>query len=224
MKLLGIEFSRIIYLMQARRPSGQLYLPDAVSKLVKRYSFVKSPGPEQALPLTFNIGKFRETQISELSVYNDGLIISSASDTDILDAFLNDFLGWATKEFGVEPMELPKPEKFYESSIVVQSTSDISSCALSLPNDLDKALSAAMKSAQIVEPLKSSGFILDFDIAQISGKRKPFRFIVDRRVGLKFSENIFYSQAPFKTKDHLKVLASLETVAGPNKILRRRII
>ena len=81
-----------------------------------------------------------------------------------------------------------------------------------------------MKSAQIVEPLKSSGFILDFDIAQISGKRKPFRFIVDRRVGLKFSENIFYSQAPFKTKDHLKVLASLETVAGPNKILRRRII
>ena len=117
MKLLGIESSRIIYLMQARRPSGQLYLPDAVSKLVKRYSFVKSPGPEQALPLTFNIGKFRETQISELSVYNDGLIISSASDTDILDAFLNDFLGWATRSLALSPWNYRSPKNSTKAAL-----------------------------------------------------------------------------------------------------------
>jgi hypothetical protein len=222
MELLGIETSRIIFLMQVHRPSGQLYLPDAVSKLVKRYSFVKSPGPEQALPLTFSIGKFRETQISELSIYNDGFIVSSASDTGLLDAFLDDLLPWATKEFGLVPLETPKPEKFYESSIVVKAASDISS-AIGPRNDISSAMASAMKSAQITVPIKLSGFILDFDAADFSGKRKPFRFIVDRRLGLPFSANTFYSQAPFKTKDHLKVLASLETPAEAAKVKRRLI-
>jgi len=99
MNLIGIESSRIIFLTQVHRPSGELYLPDAVAKIVKRYSFLKSPSPEQALPYTFAVGKFQNSQIAEFSLYNDGLIVSSASDTDLLDAFLDDLLSWATKEF-----------------------------------------------------------------------------------------------------------------------------
>jgi hypothetical protein len=83
MKLLGIDSSRIIYLMQTLRPLGQVYIPDAIAKVKERYSFVKSPNPEQVLPLSFAIGKFREAQIVEFSIYNDGLIVSSASDTDL---------------------------------------------------------------------------------------------------------------------------------------------
>ena len=67
--------------MQVHRPAGQLYLPDALAKLVERYSFVKAPGPEQALLFTFTVGKFKNAQIAELSIYNDGFIVSSASDT-----------------------------------------------------------------------------------------------------------------------------------------------
>jgi len=220
MKLVGIENSRIIYLTQYLRPAGQLYLPDAVAKLVKRYSFVKGPSPEQALPFTFSVGKFQNAQIAELSIYNDGFIVSSASDTDLLDAFIDDYQPWAIKEFGLVHLEVPKPEKFYESSVIVKATSDISS-AIRPRNDLSGAMSAAMRSVQIVAPIKLSGFIFDFDTADFAGKRKPFRFIIDRRVGLPFSGNTFYSQAPFKTKDHLKVLTSLDA-PEPKKGLRRR--
>ena len=75
----------------------------------------------------------------------------------------------------------------------------------------------------IYSTLNFTGFIFDFDPASVAGKRKPLRLIVDRRVGIAFSENVFYSQAPFKTKDHVKVLTSLETITGPTKIRRGRV-
>jgi hypothetical protein len=213
MKLLSIESSRIIYLMQFHRPAGQLYLPDAVAKFAKRYSFVKTPGAEQALPYVFAIGKFKDAQIGELSMYNDGFIVSSASGTDLLDGFIDDFLSWTLKEFGVMQMPAVKPEKFYESSIIVKSTSDLAA-ALRPENDIAGILAEALKSAKISAPLNFSGFLFDFDPASFAGKRKPFRFIVDRRVGVPFSDNVFYSQAPFRTKDHFNVLKSLEASGG----------
>jgi len=109
-----------------------------------------------------------------------------------------------------------KPEKFYESSIIVKSTSDLSA-TLRPQNDISSVIAGAMKSAKINAPLKLSGFIFDFDAADFAGKRKPFRLIVDRRLGMPFSENIFYSQAPFRTKDHLNVLRSLEAMSGPKR-------
>jgi hypothetical protein len=220
MKLLSIESSRIIYLMQFHRPDGQLYLPDAVEKLVKRYSFVKAPSPDQALPYTFTIGKFKNAQIAELSIYNDGFIVSSASDTDLVDEFIDDFLSWAIKEFGIIPLTAIKPEKFYESSIVVKSEVDLAA-TLKPQTEISNVLADAMKSAQITAPITLSGFILDFNPKDFLGKRKPFRVIVDRRVNVPFSENIFYSQSPFRTRDHLKVLTSLERTAKPSKITRR---
>jgi hypothetical protein len=209
MDLLGIESTRIILLMQAHRPSGQLYLPDAMAKLVARYSFLKAPNPEQPLPYTFAIGKFRDIQIAELSIYNDGLILSSASDSDILDEFLDDLLSWAGKEFEILPVPNSTPEKSYESTVIVKSTTDISAI-LKPTTDISGLLSDAMKNAKIDIPLRFAGAIFDFDIAEMKRKRKPLRLVIDRRVGLPFSENIFFSQAPFRTKDHLAVLKSLE--------------
>ena len=215
MKLLTIDSSRIVYLMQVHRPSGQLYLPDAVARIAQRYSFVKSPGMDQTtvFPLTFSVGKFNETQITELAIYNDGFIVSSASDTDLLDAFLGDFVPWAMKEFGYVELGTAKPEKFYESGIIVQSTADLSA-TVKPETEFGGALVDAMKSAKIDGSMQLSGFILDFDPKEFLSKRKPFRFILDRRVGVSFSENIFYSQSPFRTQDHLRVLASLEQIAG----------
>jgi hypothetical protein len=212
MQLIGIESSRIIFLTQVHRPSGQLYFPDAVAKVVERYSFIKSPSPDQALPATFSVGKFRDAQITEFSVYNDGIIVSSGSDTDLLDAFIEDLLSWCAREFGVVQMATAKPEKFYESSVVVKSETDLPA-ALNPQSDVTAALADAMKAAKIAAKPKLSGFLVDFDPSDFAGKRKPFRVVLDRRIGVPFSENVFFSQAPFRTEDHLNVLRSFEAWA-----------
>lgn len=210
MDLMGIETSRIVLLTQVYRPSGQIYLPDAIAMVVNRYSFVKAPTSDQPFPYTFSVGKFQNSQITELSIYNDGLIVSSASDTDLLDLFLGDLLSWATKEFGI--VEQQTPEKYYESTLIVKSDADLAA-ALRPQNNLIRDLSPALKSAGIELTPKLSGFLFDFDQADVKGKRKPSRFTVDRRLGVPFSQNVFYSTAPFRTKDHLRLLGSLEGTA-----------
>jgi hypothetical protein len=221
MELVGIENSRIIFLTQIHRPSGQLYFPDAAAKLVERYSFVKVPNLDQPLPYVFSIGKFQDAQITELTIYGDGLIVSSASDTDLLDAFIEDLLSWATKDLGLVQMTAAKSEKFYESSIVVKSISDLPK-ALGPQNDVTATLKAAMKSAQIKSSFELSGFILDLDPGDFVRKRKPFRFVVDRRVGVPFVDNVFYSRAPFRTQDHLLVLRLLEGMVPKPRRSRSR--
>jgi hypothetical protein len=212
MELTGIDNSRVVLLTQVRRPDGQIYLPDAIAKIVERYSFVKAPAPDEALPYTFKIGKFRDSQIAELGIYNDGIIVSSASDTDLLDAFIEDFLSWAMKEFGLQQLTTTPSEKYYESSVVVRSTTDLASL-LRPKYDITDIIAEAMQSAKIDTELKFSGAIFDFDVGAIKRKRKPFRLIVDRRVNVSFLENVFFSQAPFRTKDHLEILKSLERIA-----------
>jgi hypothetical protein len=51
---------------------------------------------------------------------------------------------------------------------------------------------------------------VDFDTKDFLGKRKPFRLIIDRRVNVPFSDNIFYSQAPFERMTILEVLTKFE--------------
>src|ERR1700722_10768046 len=118
MKLLNIENTKIIILTQLQRPSGQIYVPDAIAALVDRYSFIKTPGPDQALPYIFSTGRFKKSQIAELAIYNDGFIVSSASDSDFLDAFISDLLPWAAKELDL--VEIGPSEKYYDSTVVVQ--------------------------------------------------------------------------------------------------------
>jgi hypothetical protein len=220
MDLVGIERSRIIFLTQVHRPSGQLYLPDAVAKVVERYSFFKAPSPDQAYPITFSVGKFQDVQISEFSIYNDGFTVSSASDTDILDAFIQELMSWASTDLGLVQVASSKSEKIYESSIVVKADTDLAE-AIAPQNDARLAVADAMKSVGINAPLKLSGFLLDFDPSDFLGKAKPSRVTVDRRIGKSFSENIFFSQAPFRTKDHLNVLRSFEEMAHSKRSRRR---
>lgn len=217
MKLVQYETSRVVFLTHVIRPGGQLYVPDAIAKMAQRYSFVKTPSvDQQAFPLTFGIGKFRETQITELGIFNDGVIVSAASDTDVIDAFIDDLLTWTKKEFHLVALDTIAHDKFYESNVVVQSTVDLSA-TLGPTIELKDHISAALTSAGIAAPLHLSGVLFDFDTADFMGKRKPLRFVIDRRIGVVFSQKLFFSQGPFKTKDHLKVLSSLEASASPKK-------
>jgi hypothetical protein len=214
MELSGIDTSRVILFTQTHRPAGQLYAPEAIAKVIERYSFVKSPPPDQALPYTFGVGKFQDIQIAELSIYNDGVIASSASDTDLLDAFIEDLLSWAAKELQLVQLPTNKPERYYESSIVVKSNVNLTSI-VEPRSDLSKIFQPALKAAKIDAALRLSGAIFDFDSVSVQGlKKKPFRLVIDRRLGVPFSDNVFYSQAPFRTKDHFEVLASLERLSS----------
>lgn len=217
MNLISIDSSTIVRLDTVHRPAGQVYLPDLLQKAMQRYGFVRGPTLEDVLKpdgsRKFWVGKFEDVQITEFSIYGDGVIASSVSDTDILEAFVSDVFQWAEKEFGLIPALTSKPEIYFESSIIVQSDADLTqlirpkSQVVSLVND-------ALKPDGYDAPqLVMSGLILDADSRKFTGRRKLIHFLIDRRVGIPFEENVFFSQAPMRTKDHLSLLRKLEALA-----------
>jgi hypothetical protein len=216
MELVGIESSRVIYLTQVVRPAGQIYLPDAAAKLVQRYSFAKYPSLDELArdSQVFGMGKFRDVQINDLQIYSDGIIVSARADTAILDEFVKDLFVWAGKEFGVVQAVTAKPEKHFESSLVVQSKTDLA-LSLNPQREVTEILNRVYRgNLTDVGPFQLSGYILDCDPSRVSLRRKPVRFSLERRLGVAFSENVFYSVAPLHTQDHLKVLADLDALSA----------
>lgn len=216
MELVGIDVSRIVYLTQVVRPAGQFYIPEAVAKLVQRYSFAKYPaiGELSKNTFSFGMGKFVDIQIDELGIYGDGLVASARVPSEKLDAFVSDLLSWTEKEFGLVQATTAKPEKFIESAIVVKASKDLSLALRPNTAAVDLLNKAFLSNASGHGPYKLSGFILDCDPTELAGRRKPMRFILERRIGLAYGQNVFYSHAPLHTNDHVKLLAQLEQISS----------
>lgn len=217
MELVAIEETRVIHLVQVHRPAGQLYLPEAAAKVIGRYSFNKTPTLDDLTAarayVGFGIGKFADSQIQELRVYGDGIIVEARSNSKILDAFVDDLFEWHHKELGLVPTITSKPERYYESTLVVKATKDLTT-AMSLPPEIVSGLNQMMEKSQFTaRPIVNSGFILDCDSHADGSRRKQERFVLDRRQGVPFEENVFYSQAPLPTDDHLAFLRTIEGLA-----------
>jgi hypothetical protein len=183
--------------------------------VIARYSFAKFPKLEDlgADHQTFGVGKFKDFQIEELRIYNDGIIVGSRSNSAFIDEFIDDLFSWAEKELGMVPMITSKPEKYYESSIVVKSRNDLTK-VMGLNAEICSGLNKKLASKYIATPFQPSGLVLNCEpFEQGGGKCKPFRFLVERRIGFPFGENVFFSQAPLTTDDHLAFLGDLEGFA-----------
>ena len=217
MELVEIELAKITYLTKLHRPEGALYQPEALEKLVRRYLFAKFPGIDDLTKNArlFGIGKFKNIQIGEFGIYNDGIIVASASNSKILDEFIDDLFSWARDEFGMVSTIDSIHEKTYESNLVVKASSDLTLIAA-----LSTAASAAVNKAYGSDRYSSranleySGLVFSVDETTFPGVKRPIKFIVDRRSSVAYDQNIFWSQAPLSTDDHLDVLRAFERIAA----------
>jgi hypothetical protein len=198
-------------LLNIFRPQGAPYLPDVAAKFIARYQFAKPPALDdlQKDTVIFQIGKFQDVQIAEFGVYGDGLIANGKCDTQFLEAFLEDVLSWAQAESGMAQILTHRNEISFESNIIVQSESDIA--ALIAPNAVQLVTNNLQDKLGV--SFQPCGLVFDCDASAIKIRRKPWRFYIERRVGISYSENIFFCQAPLRTADHLDLLQSLEKMA-----------
>jgi hypothetical protein len=212
MELTVFETSRVVLLTQVHRPAGQAYLPEVAAKVVQRYSFARHPTLDDLQKDTqiFGMGKFRDVQIAELGVYGDGVVVSGRCNTQLLNDFLDDAFHWLAAEFGIVTIPYLTSEKHFESAIVVHSRVDLGA-VITPPKSVADLVSEVME-RETGAKYVSSGAMIDCDPAPL--RRKPIRFVLERRIGRPFSEGLFYSQAPLKTDDHLALLRDLEALRG----------
>lgn len=179
--------------------------------MTERYSFQYFP--ERApLPGTENVklqvGNFNDVQIDELSIHNDGVVVSARASTDLVDEFLNDLYQFVEVTFSSVRGENPGEIRHYESSVVV-TMSDKTSAKFDFLQKLGRDVGAFRESYGLA-PIEFGfdGFALEPD--PVSPTAPALRFNIERRIKMPFSSNQWFSSAPLKTEDHLTVLATLE--------------
>ncbi|MCY4283708.1 MAG: hypothetical protein OXC25_13760 [Thiotrichales bacterium] len=212
MKLLAIEMSRVTALFRLTRRSGQPYMPHIVAQVEERYRFGSAPHSIEELGgnrAEFGHGLFNGNAIEALEIYNDGIIVTSRSDTNFIDEFIVDLTAWLESEHDYCMIETHTVSKMYESILLVETDRDIFQ-PLDTYSKIFRMIEKALQDSCGLEiAYQNFGFALSADQTRNSAlKPIPFRF--ERKEGIDFSRHNFFTTAPLKTKQHLEILSRLE--------------
>ncbi len=219
MELRQIILARALQVVRTLGTSA--YLPDLVPKIRDRYGFVVVPeimdlitssDPSGgAKPAEFKHGKLElpgrmPVVIQQLAVFSDGIAVDTTTSTDDSDLIVNDLATWAMSEI---PQATSMGPRYYISQIEVKSKTSFAHYRAVFQPIGDK-LRALLKGYGMETPhFEMSAANLHFD--QL-GKPvpQPGIFYVDRSKAFPYSEDIWLSQAPLKTYDHLRLLEQMD--------------
>lgn len=217
MKVRQIMLARVLQVTQLEVGKAEYY-PDLVLKLKERYQFAVMPKNEDLVPsdppkgAEFKVGKFvtggRTIVINVFTVFADGLVVDTATSTDDGDVFLSDLIEWAKE---AAPNIKPKGPRFYLSQIEIQTDSPLEGNLLvlsALSTKLSRFISAYKISAPNYQP---SSIALHFDQTGLPVPQ-PGAFSLERRVGISYADNVWFAQAPLKTRDHIALLEEFERI------------
>lgn len=233
MKLVSVLLGQAVRLMMTSVPGGGLYIPEAVSALKERYGFVGTPSSLQDFDLskgvTFRHGRFltnipdieggpREILIDQFQVFAAGMRVDTRVRVEFADMFIEDLLKWATESFGLKILPEHPITNFYLSQVEVKS--DVGFGTLfNLLDRLNEITTALIKSygyekhGVLYPAFGPSGLILYTDLTKVRFPLlSPFTF--ERRAQQPYDSNLYYSAAPLKTMDHLRILDELEKAAA----------
>ncbi len=199
---------------------------DSVARIKERYHFMKAPerfeelypqatiAPgvmlQGALGITFQEGSFtvsgKVIGIDLFQFLPNMIIADTRSSTEDTEAFLDDYEKWINVR--VQDSITPIGPTYYVSNLefVMDRFADPPAEYMEALRILNSHLHEY--STQIPK-LVPTGFTFNVDAVGL-GIMPPSHFTIERRAGIPHKQNIFFSQAPLKTKDHIAILEKLD--------------
>lgn len=214
MNLLNIENGHLTALFHISRAKGQLFMPDAAAMLVSKFNFSTYPqsyNDFSAEKIEFKHANFKDVAIESLSIFSDGIVISSRSDTDIIDSFYLEFCGWLQSELEISFIKTHEIERLYESVILVKTDKNIMRHLDPLTEIAGKLQSDLKENSGLDVKYEPFGWAFSADSTQ-NPALKPVSLRIERRAGTAYSMHHYISSAPLKTKQHLALLEKLESL------------
>ncbi|HET6977213.1 MAG TPA: hypothetical protein VFI24_12870 [Pyrinomonadaceae bacterium] len=218
MELLAIRTARVIAYLNAEElnPSGRPIAHDFMNAFVERYSFVKRPTTadeildSQNKGLTFELGKFGDVGINKLIFFDWGVVIETSTSTDASEKILQDILDWGAERFGLSNRPTLISQKNYLSELVFSS--EMSLPAISpmfefLGKEITDLVRIYLGNSL---PFETVGITLAFDSTESKQLFTPFT--IQRVTDTPFPLKKYYSGAPLRTSDHIRLLNQFEKV------------
>ena len=223
MQLLNVVNARSTWLFDINdlNPRGKSIMDERIEWLKDAYNFEKAPSSttdfDESKGRAFKGGHFQVKEeifvAVDLTLYNDGIIGNSWSSTRDTDAFIEDVLISAAKEFGLTYDPRMVRLKGHVSELSVRLDEHLSRIN-SLLNEFAQKLTAKCEIPN-GPPFELGGLSFWSDTSGLAFKIPPF--MLERRLGAPFSENRFYTKAALHTDDHLGFVGELEHILkNPN--------
>jgi len=216
MRLRSIQTAKAVWLFDLNlvNPRGLSYKP-LLDAIKERYKFAKAPDSmldrSQKTGLSFQQGQFvtpdgRDIYIG-LEIYTDGMVASTSSSTNDSTVFLEDLASFALTKGFSWPEQIGRG---FTSTVLVETKGNL----LSINPQLQR-ISQFIESRLISKDGKPRRFqvaALNFWSEDLSKNFSPSPFKFERKIGENFEADIYYSEAPLQTDEHLALLEELENI------------
>lgn len=216
MKLSAVQLARVIFFVESveLNPRGAAYYPDIIRGLVERYGFQKFPQKfedfDEQKGVVFESGKYGDRTIEKVTINSWGLTLDTTSSTRDSEELLVEALIWGAEHLRLHYSDDLIKRKSYVSHIMFYSDAPLLSVHPILDavaKSISKEVTDNLKFPYVFHP---RGISLGIDPAE---QRIPVQpFTLERREGIAFSENKYWSAAPVSTDTHLALIEEFEHV------------
>lgn len=193
---------------------NKVFIPDAIRTLQDRYRFWRVPQTmeeySQSTGAEFSSGIFEGVPVNSFRIYANGIRAEAEADTIFLDRFLDDVIEVA-KGLGLKYRPSAPVARIYTSSLEVAADIGFTERYAEL-SQLWQRLTTMVAGYGITLSTYQLATMAAHSDPTVATPIQPGRFIFERRAGHPFGENLFYSEAPVSTNEHLELLEILEAI------------
>jgi len=200
-------------LLEEIAPHGHLLGPEITSALTEKYGFIGVPKGDDYVKatdngLTYELGAWNGIKILRFGIYPGVIALDTGSSTDDSQRALAEILEWSTTALNTAYQPSMMKSLGYLSQITFRSNVPLIRINPKLEHIAGRISESVSKRAEFEFHYSFGGLVLDYDTTNI--KRSASPFTLERRADTPHSENIYYSQAPLPTDEHLNLLEECE--------------
>jgi hypothetical protein len=201
-------------------------LPDAIKAVADRYHFIGKPADTDivaatsvatnpnipAKPLIFLQGqttvRHRVIAIERLEIYAAGFLVATRTNTSDTDLIADDVIVWASSHFDITYEDL-RAGRGHMSQIDFRFERPLPELFPQFARIRNRMSSELAEFFEFSAPYELTALQFWFDKNKFPTFAPPL-LRIDRRDGVPFEQNVYWSDAPLTTDGHIAVLSDFE--------------
>ncbi|HXW93978.1 MAG TPA: hypothetical protein VEK33_25730 [Terriglobales bacterium] len=214
MQLTSVPLARVLGFLEMTElnPRGTVFFPELLDKVIERFDFQKYPSPEQQLDLQKGVelfeGRWNGVNVSKLAIFDGALIVDTSTSTADSERIMEEALQWSASELGLNYRPGMIRRKQYLNDIVFYSDIRLLAIHPAFVNLQNAVTDAGERYLWQRREYDFTHFSIDFDHTLTPLVAAPFS--IQRRGNTLFSDNKYFSEAPFPTDVHINIVERLE--------------
>lgn len=189
-----------------------IFLPDIAKAIADQYKFVTTPKTVEDFQSTegikFEYGAYNGIIVNEFLLFNDGLYCKANVHTDKIVEFGDDVIRFLKDQFKLSFDEI-ETRWLFNSVVEVELRQGFDGLVSPLAAIAAKVRDLISAKEIHTSNYQFSGFAMG---GEGSGEIKPGRFTLERRAGSAIAANLFFSEAPLSTSEHLQIISEIEAL------------